>query len=378
MAKVVLGIIHNRQGRGTTKKPVSVEIRFTCNRKRKFMSSGIQVLISQWDDAKKCVVRHPKADELNKRLRTFVRQAEDVCDKMNEEFITDLSLVEELMRGEQAASIDFIQYCEQRSEERNVCEHTRKRYAVFTNFLKDWGKIRRFSDCNVAKVRAMDEYLHKQGKVQCTIYDYHKYLKLFIHDAIVDGYLDKSPYEFLSFTIGRGEKKYVDCINEEQFNKIRDLAIASPHIERARDLFLFQCYTGLAYSDLMSFDYNLCVERDGKMFYHNKRTKTDTDFVFLVLSPAKALLKKYDYKLPKISNQKYNDYLKVVGGLVGVPNLHSHMGRATAATLFLSKGMAINVVAKVLGHTTLRQTTRYARTLNKDVIGAFDELEGKI
>ena len=79
-----------------------------------------------------------------------------------------------------------------------------------------------------------------------------------------------------------------------------------------------------------------------------------------------------------MSNQKYNDYLKVVGGLVGVSNLHSHMGRATAATLFLSKGMPINIVARVLGHTTLKQTTRYARTLNKDVMGAFDKLEGKM
>ena len=72
------------------------------------------------------------------------------------------------------------------------------------------------------------------------------------------------------------------------------------------------------------------------MFYHSKRTKTDTDFVFQLLDPALEILKKYKYRLPKISNQKYNDYLKVVGMMVGVGRLHSHMGRATAATLFLS------------------------------------------
>ena len=74
----------------------------------------------------------------------------------------------------------------------------------------------------------------------------------------------------------------------------------------------------------------------------------------------------------------FNDYLKAIGQMVGVDRLHTHMGRATAATLFLSKGMPINIVARVLGHTTLRQTTRYARTLNKDVQSAFDALEGKM
>lgn len=128
----------------------------------------------------------------------------------------------------------------------------------------------------------------------------------------------------------------------------------------------------------MSFDYANCEEIGGKLFYHAKRTKTDTDFVFQILSPAVELLKEYNYYLPKISNQKYNDYLKVIGAMIGEPKLHSHMGRATAATLFLSKGMPINIVSRVLGHTSLKQTTRYARTLNKDVMGAFDKLEGKI
>ena len=123
------------------------------------------------------------------------------------------------------------------------------------------------------------------------------------------------------------------CATDKQGQcAIKKLEISTTHIQQARDLFIFQCYTGLAYADLSSFDYSNCVEKDGKMFYHAKRTKTDTDFVFQLLTPAVELLKKYDFCLPRISNQKYNDYLKVIGEIVGVPNLHSHMGRATAAT----------------------------------------------
>lgn len=378
MGKVTLSIIHNRLKRGTPQKPVSVELRFTYKNQRKFLSTGIMVTPNQWSDARKRVVKHKEADTLNERLEGIVDRANAVVARMLKEGLTDLSVVPALFNGEEYKQMTFVDYCISRRNARKVCEHTKVRYDVFINFLQSWGKIVTFSDCTVANVRAMDEYLTKQGKEKNTIYDYHKRLKLFINDAVVDGLIDKNPYKSLPFRIARGEKQYVDCITEEQFSAIKGLEISTPHIRQARDLFLFQCYTGLAYSDLMSFDYSCCEEVNGKWFYHAQRTKTDTDFVFQLLSPAVELLKAYDFKLPKITNQKYNDYLKIVGMMVGVDGLHSHMGRATAATLFLSKGMPINIVARVLGHTTLRQTTRYARTLNKDVRAAFDNLEGKI
>ena len=378
MASINLSVVHNRLKRGTSQKPVSIELRFSFKSERKYISTGIKVTPNQWSSNQNRIIKHKDAAVLNEQLEAFEERGRIVLNKMLKEGITDLSLIPALFNGEQDKNISFIDYCKKRMNERKVHDHTKKRYAVFIRFLQGWGKIISFSDCNVSKVRAMDEYLHKQGKAQCTIYDYHKYLKLFINDAMIDGLLEQNPYKFLPFHIGKGEKQYVDCCTEEQFNDIKRLDLSTPHLQAARDLFLFQCYTGLAYSDLASFDYANCVEKDGKMFYHAKRTKTDTDFVFQLLYPAVEILEKYDFSLPKISNQKYNDYLKVIGQMVGVDRLHSHMGRATAATLFLSKGMSINIVARVLGHTTLRQTTRYARTLSKDVQSAFDALEGKM
>lgn len=379
MDRVFLSIIHNRMKRGTALKPVSIELRFTCGSKRKYLSTGIKVTPAHWSSTNNRVIRDKNAAMLNAQLDVFVEKAKNVVMEMNKHDITDLGEVDRLMAGASNRGMGFIAYCEKRSKERNVCEHTKVRYKVFTEFLKKYGKIKQFSDVSVSCVRDLNEHLHALGLKQSTIYNYHKYLKLFINDAIVDGLLDKNPYKTLPFQIGKGEKAHVDCITEEQFNAIKRLRLESPHISKARDLFLFQCYTGLAYSDLMSFDYGNCEEtKDGKLFYHAKRTKTDTDFVFQILGPARELLDKYGHGLPKMSNQKYNDYLKIVGEMVGVRCLHSHMGRATAATLFLSKGMPLNIVAKVLGHTNIRQTQRYARTLNKDVRSAFDDLEGKI
>ena len=377
MAKINLSIIHNRLKRATSKHEVSVELCFCAKRQRKYFSTGVKVTTTQWSDASKMVVKRKDADELNEIIQAYRARANEIISKMVKEGCCDLNVVISQMNGEDEGT-SFIEYCERRRNERKVCEHTKKRYDVFIKFLKTWGKIKSFQDCNVSKVRAMDEYLHRQDKAQCTIYDYHKYLKLFINDAMIDGLIEQNPYKFLPFHIGKGEKQYVDCVTEEQFAAIKKLKLSTPHIHHARDLFLFQCFTGLAYSDLASFNYANCEEIGGKMFYHAKRTKTDTDFVFQLLKPALEILQKYDFKLPRMSNQRYNDYLKAIGQMVGVDRLHTHMGRATAATLFLSKGMPINIVARVLGHTTLRQTTRYARTLNKDVQSAFDALEGKM
>lgn len=377
MAKINLSIIHNRLKRATSKHEVSVELCFCAKRQRKYFSTGVKVTTAQWSDASKMVIKRKDADELNEIIQAYRARANEIISKMVKEGCCDLNVVISQMNGEDEGT-SFIEYCERRRNERKVCEHTRKRYDVFIKFLKTWGKIKSFQDCNVSNVRSMDEYLHRQDKAQCTIYDYHKYLKLFINDAMIDGLIGQNPYKSLPFHIGKGEKQYVDCVTEEQFAAIRKLKLSTPHILHARDLFLFQCYTGLAYSDLASFDYTNCEEIGGKMFYHAKRTKTDTDFVFQLLKPALEILQKYDFKLPRMTNQKYNDYLKEIGQMVGVDRLHTHMGRATAATLFLSKGMPINIVARVLGHTTLRQTARYARTLNKDVQSAFDALEGKM
>ena len=378
MARVNLSIIHNRLKRGTAQKPVSIELRFSYKSERKYISTGIKIIPTQWSALQQRIIRCKDAGILNERLNAFRERGEEVIVKMTKMGCTDLSVVSAMFNGEDEKNSTFIDYCKERRNCRKVSEHTKKRYDVFIRFLEEWGKIISYTDCNVAKVRSMDEYLHRQGKAQSTIYDYHKYLKLFINDAVIDGLIEQNPYKFLPFHIGKGEKQYVDCITEEQFYAIRDLDLHTPHLQKARDLFLFQCYTGMAYSDLMSFDYSNCEEANGKWFYHAKRTKTNTDFVFQLLTPAITLLESYEYKLPYISNQKYNDYLKVIGHMVGIERLHTHMGRATAATLFLSKGMPINIVARVLGHTTLRQTTRYARTLNKDVQSAFDSLEGML
>lgn len=378
MVDLNFNIVYDRKHAASAVSGGVLEIRFSCGKHQKYFSTGIKILPSQWNAKKMSIVKHPDNIALNLRLDSFVEKASKIRKMALTEENFDFAKITALFKGENRREMDFITYCEQRAKKRKVCENTKERYRVFTRFLHTWGGIKAFSDITVAKVRTMDEYLHAKGLGQGTVYNYHKYLKLFIADAVIDGLVKENPYKKLPFKIGRGDKPYVDCLTMEQFEAVRDLQLSSPHLVRVRDLFLFQCYTGLAYSDLMAFSFDDCELIDGKYFYHDRRTKTNVDFVLQLLPKAVDLLAKYDYVLPRVSNQKYNDFLKVIGVMVGVERLHSHMGRATAATMFLSKGMPINIVSKVLGHTNLKQTQRYARTLSRDVRSAFDMLEEKI
>jgi site-specific recombinase XerD len=87
------------------------------------------------------------------------------------------------------------------------------------------------------------------------------------------------------------------------------------------------------------------------------------------LPEAERIAEKYGYSLPKISNQKYNDYLKLLGAGAGITkSLTSHVARHTFATYLINRNIPIESVSKALGHASIRQTQHYARLLGKKVI----------
>ncbi|WP_298522199.1 phage integrase SAM-like domain-containing protein, partial [uncultured Prevotella sp.] len=250
MAILKFNIVYDRKHATEEGKPGSVEIRFSLSRKQKYFATGIRIAPNEWDNNKNKVVRRTDKDELNKRLAVLCAKADQIVSKSYSDDNFDFNSITKLYQGERAEEMDFPTYCEQRTLKRRVSESTKTRYRVFTRFLRSWGKINSFTDLTVANIRAMDEYLHTREIGQSTIYNYHKYLKLFINDAVIDNLVQENPYRRLSFKISRGDKKYVDCLTVEQFDAVRSLTVSTPHLCKARDLFLFQCYTGLAYADL--------------------------------------------------------------------------------------------------------------------------------
>ena len=158
-------------------------------------------------------------------------------------------------------------------------------------------------------------------------------------------------------------------------------------LEHVRDIFIFACFTGLAYIDVQQLRKEHIRESfDGKPWIMTKRQKTGVPTNVPLLDVPQAILKKYEDKLPgdKLlpvpSNQKLNSYLKEIADLCNVKkNLTFHMARHTfSTTITLSQGVPIESVSKMLGHTNIRTTQIYARITNEKVSNDMDILSEKL
>uniref|UniRef100_UPI0026701365 site-specific integrase n=1 Tax=uncultured Bacteroides sp. TaxID=162156 RepID=UPI0026701365 len=151
-------------------------------------------------------------------------------------------------------------------------------------------------------------------------------------------------------------------------------------------LIVFYRFTGLAYIDVAGLTQdNICKSFDGNLWIMTKRQKTNTDVNVPLLDIPKMILKKYKGKLPNgkilpvISNQKLNAYLKEIADVCGIKkNLTFHLARHTfATTTTLSKGVPIETVSKMLGHTNIETTQIYARITNSKIGSDMQGLDKK-
>lgn len=374
-------LVFDRKHKASTQKEGTIDLRVCYDNKQKFISTGISVFPKQWDEKNSCVKLRTNAAALNKVLSDITSSAVTMLAEMAQTNLIDLSRLSVLTKPK-VSDITFIEYIKRRIDQRNVSENTRERYKSFIGVFEDWKGIITFSDITEAKIRDFDEWLHKRvvnghRMKQSTIYSYHKYLKLFIYDALTDDLVIKNPYQSKRIKIDRGEGGQIDCLTKEQLEKVEELTLVG-FLDKTRDLFLFQCYTGLAFCDMQKFKLsNYSIQEDGTYLIKDKRTKTNTTYTFVLSEKAKAILDKHKGKIPKISNQKFNQYLKLIGQMIGVPTLHSHMGRSTFASTCLNKGMNTDVLKHALGHTTTLETNRYATMQDKTIKEAFEKLKTK-
>jgi len=214
-----------------------------------------------------------------------------------------------------------------------------------------------------------------------------KALKKVIRIALANDYIRKDP--FINFRITQKEVER-NCLNENEIRVILDKELKIERIAIVRDLFLFQCYTGLAYKDLANLTKeNIQIGIDGRKWIYTHRTKTEVPCHIPLLPIAEQILTKYENHscivftgklFPVPSNQKMNAYLKEVADLCGIKkNLHTHIARHTyATTVTLSNGIPMETVSKLLGHRKLQTTQIYAKVLDEKISMEMEVLRGKL
>lgn len=370
--------VFDRKHVATRNKKGLVQIEVTSEGKRKWIGTSVKLYADQWNEKKK-VVNSVHSIQLNAMLDGMMSKLNDfILDLFRNDQQFDFEKLNAFLEKSNHSD-SFIDFVRTRIEDRtDIEESTRKQHRTLLQSLEKFGKLNYMDDLTKANITLYDEFLHQQEISQPTIYNYHKRLKRYLHEAMKFGLLNEDPYVGLHFERGRFEKR--KYLTEEELKMIRTCKINMPSIDRIRDLFLFQCYTGLAYADFEKFNFEKDVEeRNGKYIVSDRRKKTNEDYKIVLLTPAIEILKKYDYKLPIISNQKYNVSLKVVAQYAGIDkNIPTHMGRHTFAVFALNNGVPIEIVAKMLGHTNIRTTQVYAKVLNSEVEKGFDLLESKI
>lgn len=175
---------------------------------------------------------------------------------------------------------------------------------------------------------------------------------------------------FLNVKYSRG-KKDIEYLTEEEINKIYNLEIDNKSLSEVKDAFILQASTGLAYIDIYNLKKeDIQINSDGTHYIIKNRHKTNTQYTTVVLDKGVEVLKKHNYQLHIISNQKYNLFLKTIQSLAGIEtNLTSHLARKTFATLLLNKGVRLETVSKALGHSSSKITqSAYSKLLSNTVI----------
>jgi site-specific recombinase XerD len=175
------------------------------------------------------------------------------------------------------------------------------------------------------------------------------------------------------------EKKEREFLSKLELKSIEDFCSSIERLSVVKDLFLFSCYTGISYVDIMKLSKdNLLLGIDGNRWIMTKRKKTGIPVKIPLLPVAELLVEKYKEHpktqftgslMPNISNQKLNSYLKEIADLCGIKkNLTFHMARHTfATTVTLSNGVPIETVSKLLGHTKIATTQIYARVVERKI-----------
>jgi len=358
--------VFDRKKQATETTPALIQIEVYFRGKKKYFSTGIKVTSTQWDDENKKVKGSNNDFNYNYLIGNTKKKIEEhIIDltRKHEEF--SFTILDSVLSGNIHGNLSFQNYMLDRISRRNIKSSTTIKLMALYNHVDRFAKFKTFSDLTSQNIKLFDEYLYSNNIAKTSIYERHKQLKSFINEAIADGFMKQSPY--IGLKIQRGKPETRKYLTEQEIHAIEETEIEIKHIAKTRDLFIFCCYTGLAYADLFKFDFKKVVQNDGDFFIEDTRQKTEEPFHILIFPRAYEILEKYDFELPKMSNQKYNDYLKVLASFAGIKkSLTTHMARHTfATTILLDHDVPLEVVQKLLGHSSIRTTQIYAKLSQK-------------
>jgi site-specific recombinase XerD len=371
--------------------PVPVYLRITIDGKRAETTSGRECLPAQWNNAA-CRLRGTKEEfrSFNAYLDNLRNQVYEAHRAMteNEEEVTAENLKNKLL-GKCSNVRMLIEIFNDHNRKlkslvgRGYSKGTLTCFETTLRHTKDFLAWKyQQADMDIKKVDHdfLTNFQHYiRAEKNCgnnTSVKYIKNFKKIIRICIASGWLNSDPYLNIKANMKVVDKIY---LNQHELETMGGKDFRNDRLNQVRDIFLFSCFTGLAYADVQKLKRTEIIKGDdGQLWINTKRQKTDTPSRVPLLPVAVNILNRYNdhpfccdsgKALPVASNQKMNAYLKEIAGICGISKeLTYHSARHTfATTVTLSNGVPIESVSKMLGHTNIKTTQHYAKVLDMKV-----------
>jgi len=391
MSKTFGLLFYLKKNKASASGTLPIYLRITIDGKRTEISTKRTIEIKKWSiEANKAIGRTEDIRELNAYLDSLVSkvyQCQRDLIQDNKEVTTETLKNKFLGIEEKQVTLINLFKDHNKQVERLIgngySAGTLERYKTVCKHLQEFMKhTYNVSDYRLNKINhkfITDFEFYLKSERECAHNSTIKYIKNFkkiVRIAIANDWIVKDP--FLNYKVQLKEVKR-EFLSEEEMQTMLEKDLHTHRLELVRDIFIFCCYTGLAYSDVKKLSKDsIVIGIDGEKWIKTNRTKTGTRSSIPLLPPALKILKKYENSplsvskgvlLPVLSNQKSNAYLKEIADLCGIKkNLTTHLARHTfATTVTLSNGVGIESVSKMLGHTSIKTTQHYAKILDSKV-----------
>jgi site-specific recombinase XerD len=382
----------------------TVFARISVNGRRCEISLKKKVNPQNWDDAKgkargtKDEIR--KLNEHIERVRTII--ADGYHQLIQQKKVITVDAVKSLFLGTDQNEITLIKLGEYHNTEMKdkLADGTMKNYYTTQKYIGKFLKEKyhradiTLAELNYKFILDFESYLskhqpkdHQKPLHNNGIMKHIERLCKMVNMAITMDWLVKDPFAKYKQHFDKVERFY---LTKEELSAIENKKFSIERLQTVKDLFLFSCYTGLAYIDTMNLTAgNIVKGIDGNDWLITSRQKTDTDVRIPLLPQAEELIKKYHNHpkavnygtlFPVISNQKMNAYLKEIADLCNINKVITfHIARHTfATTITLSNGVPIESVSKMLGHTTIRSTQVYAKVVEQKLSEDMQNLKKRM
>ncbi len=390
----------HKTSKKTGEAPISVRI--TVNGKRAEITTGKKVLPDKWNvNSSRVKGNSEEARMINRHLDNINLKLHRIHDKLEEtnQFISAQSIKSIYMgkNSEQHSLVELFKYHNEMIRAqvgKNYSAGTLERYETSLKHLREFLKHKfhlddyQLQDLNHSFITEFEFYLKAvKGIGHNTTIKYLRLFKKIALLAIKNEWIDRDPFARYSMSLKEVKKEY---LTKEELSILSSKEIENERLRHVRDIFLFCCYTGLSYADVLKLTpENISMGMDGEKWIFVERTKTGVSSNVPLLPLAEEILNRYikhplidnsNHILPMITNQKMNVYLKE---LADICNIHKHitfhMARHTfATTVTLSNGVPIESVSSMLGHKNLRTTQIYAKVVQEKVSQDMKMLKDKL